>query len=60
MILDQNISREAVELFPELKEFLDDKGRLLVQIEKAMYGLIQSPLLWNETLTHLLKKKIQG
>ena len=56
MILDPKVSREAIELFPELKEFPDDKGRLLVQIEKAMYGLIQSPMLWNETLTNLLKK----
>jgi hypothetical protein len=41
---------------PELADFKDEKGRIGVVIEKALYGLVQSANLWHETLTGVLSK----
>jgi len=36
-------------------KYRDVKGRVLTQIDKAMYGLVQSAKLWYETITGVLK-----
>ena len=54
------LSREIVEILiiilPELKDYTDERGRILVKIEKALYGLIQSAKLWFDHLTGVLVK----
>ena len=35
-----------VENFLELNEFVDNQGRLIVRILKALHCLVQSPVLW--------------
>jgi len=39
---------------PQLKEFIDSTGRITVQVDKAVYGLIQSTKLWYNELTKTL------
>ena len=41
--------------FPELKPFVDERGRLTVKILKALYGLIQSAALWFALIYGFLK-----
>ena len=59
MELNAELSRLAVQWMPSLKEFLpgNGNGRLLVRVEKALYGLIQSAFLWNQHLTKFLESK---
>ena len=45
-----------LDINPGYAKFKDDKGRMLVQIEKAMYGLVQSAKLWFDTITGVLEK----
>jgi histone deacetylase 1/2 len=64
-VLDENdeifmeISREIAEILfesmPELVEYRTEDGKLIVKIEKALYGLVQSAALWFATLTKFLK-----
>ncbi len=42
MSLDKELSAMAAECMLRLKEFIDSTGRITVQVNKAMYGLIQS------------------
>jgi Reverse transcriptase (RNA-dependent DNA polymerase). len=56
MELSRELTKVLLELFPELREFVDDKsGKLIVQILKALYGLVQSAALWYSALTTFLK-----
>jgi len=41
---------------PELKDFLRPDGNLTVQVDKAMFGLIQSAKLWYKELSHHLEQ----
>ena len=56
MILNRAVSEILIQALPNLKGFADKKGRVLVQIEKAMYGLVQSAKLWFDVLTGVLIK----
>eukprot|EP00557_Chaetoceros_sp_GSL56_P005694 CAMPEP_0176500028 /NCGR_PEP_ID=MMETSP0200_2-20121128/13286_1 /TAXON_ID=947934 /ORGANISM="Chaetoceros sp., Strain GSL56" /LENGTH=1532 /DNA_ID=CAMNT_0017898575 /DNA_START=170 /DNA_END=4768 /DNA_ORIENTATION=+ len=53
------ISREIAEILfeamQELQVYKTEDGKLIVKIEKALYGLVQSAALWFETLTKFLK-----
>jgi len=56
MFLDEGMSGMCVQFMPEYEEYLRADGRLVVKVNKAMYGLIQSAKLWYEELTgHLVK-----
>jgi hypothetical protein len=57
MSLGQELAEKAVECMPYLAEFVDQHGRLLVKVDKAMYGLIQSAKLWYKELTRYLMEK---
>ena len=46
MWLTSEITSMLVQEFPELGEFVDHQGRLIVRIVKALYGLVQSAALW--------------
>lgn len=43
-----------VEAMPEAANFVDDKGRVLVRLLKALYGCIQSSRLWFEHIRDIL------
>ena len=45
MWLTSEITSMLVKEFPELGEFVDNQGRLIVRIVKALYGLVQSAAL---------------
>jgi hypothetical protein len=51
MRIGADISPFAVEIMPELANFLDGQKRLLVRLNKALYGCIQSARLWHEKLS---------
>jgi len=40
---------------PEIKPYVDEKGRLLVKLTKAMYGTLDAAKIWYEKLTGVLK-----
>jgi hypothetical protein len=40
---------------PEVKPFVDEKGRMLVKLNKAMYGTLDAAKLWYEKLTGVLR-----
>jgi len=54
MYIQPEVTNILVNIIPEYKKFRDDKGRILVSIEKAMYGLVQSAKLWYDTITGVL------
>jgi len=56
MWLSWEVVKVLIEALPEFKEFVDDKGRILVEIEKALYGLVQSAKLWFDTLAGVLNR----
>lgn len=43
-----------VEAMPEAANFIDEKGRVLVKLLKALYGCIQSSRLWFEHIRNIL------
>jgi hypothetical protein len=44
----------VVKAKPEAEKFIDKKGRLLVKLEKALYGCVQSSRLWYEHMSGVL------
>jgi len=56
MFLAPNLVNILLNICPHFVKFRDQKGRMLVQIEKAMYGLIQSARLWYNTITGVLER----
>ena len=40
----------AVQLDPSYEQYLQDDGSLIVELDKAIYGLIESALLWYKHL----------
>jgi hypothetical protein len=57
LLLDRDIASLVKKWLPELKVNLRSDGKLVVQVAKAMYGLIQSALLWYKELTGFLEGK---
>jgi hypothetical protein len=54
MSLGPELAEKAVESMPHLQEFVDSQGRIIVKVDKVMYGLIQSTKLWYKELTRYL------
>ena len=50
------VAKTLVEIAPEMKEFLDQKGNIIVRLHKALYGLIKSPMLWYKKLVSIMEK----
>jgi len=57
MSLGPELAEKAVECMPYLNEYVDQQGRIIVRVDKAMYGLIQSAKLWYKELTRYLTTK---
>ena len=55
MELDPVLSNIATQLCPECEPFLDERGKLVVRLDKALYGCIQSAKLWYDELTKTLR-----
>jgi hypothetical protein len=45
-----------VQVIPVALEYVDERGRVLVKVNKALYGLIQSAKLWFLHLTNVLEQ----
>ena len=55
MVIGKKISEILVRHLPELRKYVDkETGCIMVQILKALYGLIQSASLWFNVLTSFL------
>jgi hypothetical protein len=55
MKIGRDLASKVVKLYPEYKEFIDEKGNLFVEMLKAMYGCVQASLLWHRLLVKVLK-----
>ena len=53
--LNKDIAKVVCERDPSFKEFLDDRGCLIVKLNKAQYGCVESARLWYNTLSALLE-----
>jgi hypothetical protein len=51
MRLDRTISDMMVELDPEYQGYRDSKGCIIVQLDRALYGCVESAALWYENLS---------
>jgi hypothetical protein len=54
MQLDPDLSKSVVCFMPECKEYIE-RDILTVKLDKALYGCVQSALLWYQTLSDYLK-----
>lgn len=50
MRLDRNMSRMMTKLAPGYERFTDAKGCVVVKLDKALYGCVESAALWYENL----------
>lgn len=57
MYIGKKLVPYLVQALPEAQNFIDDKGRVLVRLRRALYGCIQSSRLWYE---HLRKILVRG
>jgi hypothetical protein len=48
--LDKEITRRVVRLRPTFKKFVNPNGTLIVRLNKALYGCIESAKLWYDNL----------
>eukprot|EP00392_Amoebophrya_sp_AT5.2_P019736 g20709.t1 len=55
MELEPILTKMLTKIAPEVVPFVDDRGRLLVRLDKALYGCIQSAKLWYDNLTEFLR-----
>ena len=54
MILSRQITDILLEIDSAYREFVDERGELLVQLDKALYGCVESAKLWHDHLTKTL------
>ena len=50
MRLDANMTRMMIKLAPQYARYADHKGCVVVQLDKALYGCVESAALWYENL----------
>ena len=55
MFIEPELVNIMVNINSGYAKYRDVKGRILTQVDKAMYGLVQSAKLWYETITGVLK-----
>lgn len=55
MRLDASISNVVIQLDPSYAQFVCDDGSIIVELDKALYGLKESALLWYELLCERLR-----
>lgn len=52
--LDRQLAKLFVEVEPSLAKFVNPDGTMILKLDKALYGCIQSSALWQEKLTETL------
>jgi len=57
MVLDKQLSQMCGNWIPGASEYLRYDGKLVVKVNKAMYGLIQFTKLWYKELSGYLASK---
>lgn len=55
MRLAREVAEAYVLEFPHLAEFIDENGEMIVRIDKALYGLVESGKLWFDTISKKLR-----
>ena len=50
MRLDKNMTGMMMKLAPHYSKFMDDRGCVVVRLDKALYGCVESAALWYENL----------
>lgn len=56
VVLDRTSAAILVKLRAEYSEYLSANGSMVVELNRALYGLVQSARLWHERLKAVLKK----
>jgi hypothetical protein len=56
MCLDEYVTKYVLRLKPEWTKFVTPKGRMFVQVDKAIYGFPPCSKLWYDELTKTLKE----
>ena len=56
MLLEPKLAALLAEAEPSYSDFIEPGGTLLIRLEKALYGLIESSKLWYDTLSGFLKE----
>jgi len=56
MFIAPDLVNILLNICPHFAKFKDQRGRMLVQIDKAMYGLVQSAKLWYNIITGVLER----
>ena len=54
MKLSRNVTEIYVKMYPDLLEFVDEKGEMTVLLLRAMYGCLEAAQLWYELMEKLL------
>jgi hypothetical protein len=57
MHLEPRLAKMLAEELPEYEEHINEDGSLTLVLQKALYGLIESSMLWYETLSGFLKER---
>ena len=56
LLVPANLSLLLCAIYPEFTVFMDDKGRLLMRIDMALYGIVQSNKAWIDDFSAELVK----
>ena len=56
MRLDKNMTGMMVKLSPEYADYVDTRGSVVVRLDKALYGCVESAALWYENLKESMRK----
>lgn len=56
MRLDRNMTDIMIKLAPEYRNYVDTKGCVVVRLDKALYGCMESAALWYENLRDSLSE----
>ena len=54
--LDKNMTGMMVKLSPENANYVDARGSVVVRLDKALYGCVESAALWYENLKESMRK----
>ncbi len=55
MRLDKKVTRYVREMYPDLKDYIEQDGCLYVELLKAVYGCVQASALWYSLIRSTLE-----
>ena len=56
MVIDADMAKLLCRLDPAYKDFLTNKGEVLVKLGRALYGLCEAGLKWYNNITSALEE----